>query len=105
MSGDTAWFWKIAYSENLARSSPGVQLVMDCTEHLLADGGPARIDSCAVAGHPMIDHIWRERLALSDRLIAVRRPRLPFALACKAETIERAAIVAARALRNRLRGR
>ena len=31
MSGDTAWFWKIAYSEDLARSSPGVQLVMDCT--------------------------------------------------------------------------
>lgn len=104
-SGDTAWFWKIAYSEDIARSSPGVQLTMDCTERLLAEGGPARVDSCAAADHPMIDHIWRERLALSDRLIAVRRLALPFALVCRAEALERAAIAAAKAVRNRLRGR
>jgi CelD/BcsL family acetyltransferase involved in cellulose biosynthesis len=103
-SGNTAWFWKIAYSEDLARSSPGVQLVMDCTERLLAEGGPARVDSCAAADHPMIDHIWRERLTLSDRLIAVRRPPLPFALVCRAEALERAAIAAAKTVRNRLRG-
>ena len=26
--GDTAWFWKIAYNEGVARFSPGVQLVL-----------------------------------------------------------------------------
>ena len=35
-SGDTAWCWKIAYDEGFARSSPGVQLVCDLTEKLLA---------------------------------------------------------------------
>ena len=31
----------------------------------------ARVDSCATADHPMIDHIWRERLALADLLVRV----------------------------------
>ena len=39
------------------------------------------------AGHPMIDHVWRERLALSDRLIALRPSAMPFALACRIETL------------------
>ena len=102
-SGDTAWCWKIAYNEGLARSSPGVQLVCDLTESLLAEPGPARVNSCAAAGHPMIDHVWRERLALSDRLIALRPSWLPFALACRIETLRRRAIAAAKAVRDRLR--
>ena len=101
-SGDTAWLWKIAYNEGLARYSPGVQLVLDCTDSLLADAGPARVDSCATADHPMIDHLWRERLGLCDRLIAVREPALPFAFACHAERLGRAAIAGAKALRHRL---
>ena len=39
-SGDTAWCWKIAYNEALARSSPGVQLVCDLTDSLLAEPRP-----------------------------------------------------------------
>ena len=71
-SGDTAWCWKIAYSEGLARFSPGVQLICDLTERLLAEPEVARVDSCAAADHPMIDHVWRERLTLSDRLIGLQ---------------------------------
>jgi hypothetical protein len=104
-SGDTAWCWKIAYNEALARSSPGVQLTCDLTDSLLAEPQPLRVDSCASAGHPMIDHIWRERLALSDRLIALRPSAMPFALACRIETLRRAAIAAAKAARDRIRGR
>ena len=52
----------------------------------------------------MIDHIWRERLALCDRLIAVKRSALPFALVCRIETLRRAALAAAKSLRDRLRG-
>jgi CelD/BcsL family acetyltransferase involved in cellulose biosynthesis len=69
-SGDAAWFWKIAYDESFARASPGVQLTLDLTGDLIADTALARTDSCATAGHPMIDHLWKERLTLCDMLIA-----------------------------------
>ena len=49
------------------------------TDDLLDDLSIVSTDLCATAGHPMIDHLWRERLALCDRLIAVR-PQAPFAL-------------------------
>ena len=104
-SGDTAWCWKIGYNEGLARSSPGVQLVCDLTDNLLAQSAPLRVDSCAAPGHPMIDHVWRERLALSDRLIALRASAMPFALVCWIETLRRSATAAAKALRDRIRGR
>jgi CelD/BcsL family acetyltransferase involved in cellulose biosynthesis len=103
-SGDTAWCWKIAYDEGLARSSPGVQLLCDLTESLLAAPTPLRADSCATPGHPMIDHVWRERLALSDRMIELKRsPR--FALVCGFEGLRRAAIHSAKMVRDRLRSR
>jgi hypothetical protein len=102
-SGDTAWCWKIAYSEGVARFSPGVQLLLDLTASLLAQPKPARVDSCATADHPMIDHIWRERLPLHDRLIALRPSAVPFPLARGIETLRRSAIAAAKALRDRIR--
>src|SRR5262249_22936032 len=36
-SGATAWTWKISYDEAFARTSPGVQLMVDVSEALLAD--------------------------------------------------------------------
>jgi CelD/BcsL family acetyltransferase involved in cellulose biosynthesis len=104
-SGATAWTWKIAYDEAFARASPGVQVMLDLTETLLADKSIARADSCATAGHPMIDHLWRERLLLSDHLVAVRPAPIAFALACRLEGLRRAAIAAAKTLRDRMRGR
>lgn len=103
MSGNTAWCWKIAYSEGVARYSPGVQLVFDLTEKLLTDQTVTRTDSCATAGHPMIDHVWRERLAVSDRLIEVRPQAIPFGLTCKLEDLRRSAIAKAKSLRDKLR--
>jgi len=41
---------------------------MDVTAALLQEA--TRAGSCAIERHPMIDHVWRERLALPDRLIA-----------------------------------
>jgi hypothetical protein len=72
---------------------------------LLADPQPLRADSCASADHPMIDHVWRERLALSDRLIALRPSAVPFALACRIEALRRSAIAGAKAVRDCLRRR
>jgi CelD/BcsL family acetyltransferase involved in cellulose biosynthesis len=103
-SGDEAWCWKIAYDEAYSRGSPGVQLLLDVTEGLLNDTDIARADSCATADHPMIDHIWRERLALSDRLMCIAKcdPTL-FSHLCKMESLRRSAIDKLKWLRSLLR--
>ncbi len=107
-SGDHAWFWKIAYDESAARFSPGVQLTLALTETLAADVTLAQADSCATAGHPMIDGIWRERLALADCLVDVgrrdgsgkaRAGEAGFALVCRLEAARRAAVGAVRRMR------
>ena len=103
-SGTSAWFWKIAYDESVARSSPGVQVALDVTELLLADPRIVRADSCATAGHPMIDHLWRERLALADLLIAPSAAALKqFRIARHLETLRRALISAAKFVRDSTR--
>jgi len=101
-SGRSAWFWKIAYDEAFARFSPGVMLSVEVTSELAEDTRLARTDSCAAANHPMIDHLWRERLPLSDRMIAVQ-PQAPFALARRLEGLRATAIAGARRIRGYLR--
>jgi CelD/BcsL family acetyltransferase involved in cellulose biosynthesis len=104
-SGAAAWCWKIAYDESFARYSPGVQIVLELTHDLLANSSVDRVDSCAVPGHPMIEPIWRERLAISDLLIGVKPQSRPaFALACAAEAARRQALTAAKAVLRRWRG-
>ena len=103
-SGPSAWFWKIAYDESFARFSPGVQLTREVTDALLKDDTVASADSCAMPDHPMIDHLWRERLVLSDWLIALRPgDNARFGLACNLETLRRTAIGAAKSIRNIVR--
>lgn len=70
--GERAFFFKIAYDEELARYSPGVQLTLELTRLYAADPDITLIDSTAAAGHPMIDHVWRERLSVGDLLIPTR---------------------------------
>ncbi len=98
-SGDTAWGWKIAYDESYARFSPAVQLVHDLTRMLLENTAIRRADSCATPDHPMIDHIWRERLPLADCMVALR-PGPAFAIARRLEAWRRSLIGAAKAARN-----
>lgn len=50
----------------------------------------------------MIDHLWRERLALCDRVVAVR-PQAPFALARRLERLRAAGIAGAKRLRGFVR--
>ena len=96
-SGDSAWCWKIAYDEAHARYSPGVQLLIDATQALLADPQIARADSCATSHHPMIDHVWRERLPLADRLLSIGPAGPRFAAMHALEYTRRAAIASAKA--------
>ncbi|WP_119388251.1 GNAT family N-acetyltransferase [Taklimakanibacter lacteus] len=69
VKGAQGWLGKIAYDEAFARYSPGVQLVLDATETLIDKERLALVDSCAIPNHPMINNIWRDRVALCDALI------------------------------------
>jgi len=70
--GNTALFFKIAYDEAFARYSPGVQLTVELTRRLADDPIITYADSTALPGHPMIDHVWRERRRMGDLMISTR---------------------------------
>ncbi|EKS37687.1 GNAT family N-acetyltransferase [Afipia clevelandensis] len=74
---DRAFYFKMGVDERFAKCSPGVQLTLELTRHLCADPAIAMADSTAIPGHPMIDPIWRGRLAIGDVLIPLGR-RDPF---------------------------
>jgi CelD/BcsL family acetyltransferase involved in cellulose biosynthesis len=69
---DRAFYFKLGIDERFAKSSPGVQLTLEVTRHLCEDPTIASADSTAAPGHPMIDPIWRTRLAIGDVLIPLR---------------------------------
>jgi len=70
---DRAFYFKIGVDERFAKFSPGVQLTLDLTRHLCDDPAIASADSTASPDHPMINPIWRGRLAIGDVLIPLRR--------------------------------
>ena len=70
---DRAFYFKLGVDERFAKFSPGVQLTLDVTRHLCADPAIAMVDSMAAPDHPMINPIWRGRLAIGDVLIPLRR--------------------------------
>lgn len=78
IAGGTAFTWKIAYDESLARFSPGAQLMLDAPPLLFADPAIRRIDSCAAPNHPMIDHLWKGRLPLVTLAVGPARRRALF---------------------------
>ena len=76
-SGRRAFLWKIAYDEMLAAYSPGVLLILELTRKILNEKLFDMVDSCAIANHPMIDRIWRERVAIEDLVITPSRTLAP----------------------------
>ncbi|WP_374725730.1 GNAT family N-acetyltransferase [Tardiphaga robiniae] len=104
---DRAFYFKLGVDERFAKLSPGVQLTLDVTRHLCADPVIASADSTANAGHPMIDPIWRGRLAIGDVLIPLRKHDPLVSLIHGALTLRRAIREplrrVARSIRNRLR--
>jgi CelD/BcsL family acetyltransferase involved in cellulose biosynthesis len=69
---DRAYFFKLAYDESLAKLSPGVQLTLELTRHFASNPDIADVDSIADADHPMIDHLWRDRLTIATTLFPTR---------------------------------
>jgi CelD/BcsL family acetyltransferase involved in cellulose biosynthesis len=98
-----AYFFKIAYDESAAKTSPGVQLTLDITRGLCADGAIDDADSTTISGHPMIDHIWRSRLAVSDLLLPTQAGRLPLVLFAALIGARSASYGAARSIFHRIR--
>lgn len=70
--------FKTAYDEELSRYSPGVLLQIDNLD-VLKNCGLAWMDSCAAAGHPMIDSLWAERRAIGRVSIALKHRARPLA--------------------------
>jgi CelD/BcsL family acetyltransferase involved in cellulose biosynthesis len=70
---DRAFYFKLGVDERFARYSPGVQLTLDLTRHFCADPAITTVDSLAAPDHPMINPIWRGRLAIGDVLIPLAR--------------------------------
>ena len=70
VEGEQAWLGKIAYDENYAKYSPGVLVILDATESFFGESCIKRVDSSAIPNHPMIDRIWRDRIAMADVIVA-----------------------------------
>ena len=106
VEGDRAWLHKIAYDETYAKYSPGVLLILHATEQLFAESGISLVDSCAIPGHPMIEHLWRDRIEMADVVIAPRSITTKrFTRTVAAEKFRRAARGFARDTYYRLRGK
>jgi hypothetical protein len=82
-----------------------VQLTLDLTRHLCADPAIALVDSTADADHPMINPIWRGRLAIGDVLIPLRQKDPVVSLIGAALTLRRLARESARRLVRLIRQR
>lgn len=98
-----AYFFKIAYDESFAKSSPGVQLTLDITRAMCADDAIDSVDSTAIANHPMIDHIWRDRQPIADLLLPTQAGGSGFKLLAALIDARRVLRDAARSLYHRLR--
>lgn len=70
--GEGAFSFKIAIDETLGRFSPGVLIEIANLHAVQGDPAIDWMDSCAAAGHPMIDSLWAERRTIVQYRIALR---------------------------------
>jgi CelD/BcsL family acetyltransferase involved in cellulose biosynthesis len=102
---DRAFYFKLGVDERFSKFSPGVQLTLELTRHLCADPAIATADSTANPDHPMINPIWRERLAIGDVLIPLRKRDPVAALVQTALTLRKLAREPARRMVRLIRNR
>ena len=75
LAGAGAFAFKIAFDEEYARFSPGVLLEIENIRQAHRDPRLEWMDSCAVSGHSMINHLWQERRILQNINIAASHGR------------------------------
>ena len=101
--GGSAWIVKMAHDEALNRFSPGQLLILEATRTLFEDEQILFADSCAIPDHPMIDHLWKDRLEVRDVLIGnPHKPRVLFHLIHALERARVSARTYAKKLRSHL---
>ncbi len=83
-TGNGSFAFKIAYTEDYARFSPGVQLELENIRRLHArpagagDEAPAEtqwMDSCAVPNHFMINRLWKDQRTIQHLIVSTGRRR------------------------------
>lgn len=65
-AGARLYAFKTTYDEKYAAYSPGTRLIIEATRHMLDDPSISLFDSCARAGHPVVDSLWPERLRIAQ---------------------------------------
>ena len=73
-----AYGMKIAYDENYAKYSPGVQLEFVVLRRVLGNPQIEWMDSCAEPGHPLFNRLWMERRIIRNVNISTGRLRSRF---------------------------
>jgi Acetyltransferase (GNAT) domain len=72
-SGVGSFAFKIAFDEEFARYSPGVQLEIENIRRFHDNSGLHWMDSCAIFDHFMINRLWLERRVIQSVLISTGR--------------------------------
>lgn len=103
ISGMRGALWKIAYDETFARFSPGSLLVEDITRWMRSESGLSLLDSCAHAGHAMIESLWSERIEVSDLIVGIQADRPGLTASIARERLRRSLRGRVKAVYNRLR--
>jgi CelD/BcsL family acetyltransferase involved in cellulose biosynthesis len=79
--GGTLFFFKMAYDEDHAALSPGMQLFLHISAHLQACGDLRLADACTDSRNPTLNALWPERRPMADLLIGAPGSRVGAALA------------------------
>jgi len=82
IGGDTVFHLKVAYDEEFAHFSPGVQLDLDLLEEFHRDTRLERLDSCTGADNQGMNQLYPDRMPMATLLVAAgdRRGRVAAAL-------------------------
>ncbi|MCF8469720.1 MAG: GNAT family N-acetyltransferase [Parvibaculum sp.] len=95
-SGEGVYTFKIAFDEDHSKYSPGTLLMLKVAGAFLSDPRVAWADSCAMPGHPMIDHLWAQRRAMRSVLVTSAHPLSHYSVLHAASAIKLAMSARAR---------
>ena len=70
LAGTGGFTFKIAYDEEYAKFSPGVQVMLDVLGCLHSDSRHVWMDSCAEPNHPMINRLWKDQRIIESVLVS-----------------------------------
>ncbi len=75
IGGHTVFHLKVAYDEEFAHFSPGVQLDLDLLEEFHSDRRLERLDSCTGGDNEGMNQLYPDRMSMATMLVASTDPR------------------------------